>query len=229
MHVDDLRNGRSRSGRGDGRNFGSAVNSWRNRGSSRRVSDLLRVRLVRGAITRDVTGLRTLVADLSGRTQWPAIGCSAVTRNVALIIEGQSKPGKGFHKKVAKPYQFPTCIAFHSLRLTIPGEMVWTTTLIAGSRPRIPGITATETSIESSARGRNTRASSRLWARCTRCTSGRAISLIGMLAFPPLYFCPKVRTKFTYCQMTGLVAIVAPTSTCATVKTEGRAVSLDVT
>ena len=48
------------------------------------------------AITRDMSGLATFVADFSSSVEGPTIGCSTVARNVPLNFVTTTSIGKGY-------------------------------------------------------------------------------------------------------------------------------------
>lgn len=73
------------------------------------------VRLGLAAIAGDVASLATAIAGLASSVERAAVGCSAVTGNMA---------------------QFATGVTLHCLSLAISGEVVWSTALVAGSRTR---------------------------------------------------------------------------------------------
>lgn len=112
--------------------------------SGGRLSRLLGSGLVVGAVPGDVTSLGTLVADLASRAQGATIGGGAVTRDVAKLAAS---------------------VALHSLSLTVTGEVVRATALIASGSARITTVSATEATVISTTRGTDTAASARSRSR----------------------------------------------------------------
>lgn len=103
------------------------LSHWGNRGNdgSRNVAynfaGDLAIGVLLGAITRNVTGLTALVASLASGVQRATVGSGAVPRDVAELAAG---------------------VAFHGLSLAIPGKVVRTTALVAGSRTGTASIAA---------------------------------------------------------------------------------------
>lgn len=91
------------------------------------------------AVARNVAGFTALVASLASSVQRTTVGSSAVARNVTKLSTG---------------------VAFHSLSLAIPGKVVGTTTLVAGSRTRATSksTTASEATGKSTTSHRSTTA-----------------------------------------------------------------------
>jgi hypothetical protein len=82
-----------------------------------------------------MSSLATAVAGLASSVERAAVRCSAVARNVT---------------------QFATGVALHGLSLAISGEMVWSATLVAGSRTRATSKGAPSTESTECATGRAT-------------------------------------------------------------------------
>lgn len=80
-----------------------------------------------------MTGLTALVAGLAGRVEGPAVGSSAVPRDVAELAAG---------------------VALHGLRLAVAREMVGAAALVASRRPGTAGEPATAESEAATAHGR---------------------------------------------------------------------------
>lgn len=106
--------------------------------NSRRRSSLLdsrsrnRSALVGRALTGDVARLSTLVADLTGGAERATVGSGTVTRNVTELTAG---------------------IALHSLSLTVTGEVVGATALVACCCAGVALETTAETALEAAAAG----------------------------------------------------------------------------
>ncbi|KAI0420719.1 hypothetical protein F5X98DRAFT_15770 [Xylaria grammica] len=131
------------------------------------------------AISRDMAGLAALVAGLTGRVEGAAIRGGAIARDVAKLATG---------------------IAFHSLGLAVPGEMVGATALVAGRMARATGETTASITTKTATSGRRT---------TTHVNTGRAGA--------------------SPCKMARLPTVVAAAvSAGGATQAEGRAISLNM-
>lgn len=152
--------------------------------------------LLHRAVARDMTGLAAAVASLTSGAERASVRGGAILADMSKLA---------------------TSIALHSLRLAVPGKVVGTTALVAGSGTRTAGETATAVPAKSTSTDRAATTESdpagvgavTLWH-----VSNISIEL--------------VVTNRTYSQVAFLVAVVATAGAGAT-QTKRRAVSLHVT
>jgi len=135
-------------------------------------------------VARNVAGLTTLIASLASSVKGTTIGCSAIARNVTKLAAS---------------------IALHGLSLTISGEVVGSSALVAssGTGSTSKSSTGCESSTISTSRGTDTTASTR---------NGTRSSWAG------------ARTS----QMSWLTTVVATTAGASATETQSWAVCLDV-
>ena len=128
---------RSRDGSSLGAGFGGSSRSGHGRSGSGSRSRSVHSRLgsssigVGRAVTGNVTGLGTLVADLTRGAERAAIRSGAVSRDVAELA---------------------ACVALHGLSLAVTGKVVGATTLVAGSSAGVTAKAAAE-ALEATAGG----------------------------------------------------------------------------
>ena len=132
-----------------------------------------------GAVAGNVAGLAALVAGLASSVEGAAVGCGAVAGDVTELAAG---------------------IALHGLCLTITGEVVGATALVAGGRPRTAGETPAGVTSVAATGDRPT-------PTHTDASGGGASTG----------------------QVTGLAAIVAAPVSSGSAQAESRAVGLDMT
>lgn len=155
-----------------------------------------RRRLPLWALSRDVTGLATVITSLAGNAQRTSARGRALLGNMTKLAAG---------------------IALHGLRLTIPSEVVGPTALVASGRSWAAGVPTTAVTAKAATADRSATATKRRDP-----TRIRAVALCGSLATRSLQQGMITRT---YGQMTLLVAVVATAGPRAA-QAERRAVRL---
>jgi len=94
------------------------------------------------AVTRDVTSFTALVASLASSVERSTVRSGAVAGDMPELA---------------------ACIAFHSLGLTVPGKVIWSSTLIASSRTGSTSKTTTGSESTTISTTRSTNATTSTW------------------------------------------------------------------
>lgn len=123
-----------------------------------------------GTLARYVPRLTTFVAYFANCIKGPTVGSGAVARNMALFISVMPR----IFSVMKFTYKLSTCIAFHSLGLTVASVVIWSTTFVTGGWTKSPSEASTEATSKASARHKspatNTHGGARLKSSIWACT-----------------------------------------------------------